>query len=291
MKFYVTAAFNDPTHLPALARAAEEAGFGGVVVSDHVIYPGKLETRYPYTESGMPRWQADTPWPDPLVAVGAMAAVTERLRFLVSIYVLGLRHPVLAAKAITTAAVMSGNRLTLGIGAGWMREEFDLIGVPFEGRGRRLVEQVEILRTLCRGGMVEHHGEHYDFGPVQMSPVPSAPIPLYGGGLSDVALRRAATIFDGWASDMQNPAMMAEVAAKLRAYRDDSPRAGLPFGMCVAPSRGYTLDGFRSFADCGVTELLVVPWAFYGANPDSCQEKCDGIRRFGDEVIARFEAQ
>jgi probable F420-dependent oxidoreductase len=290
VKFYVAVAYNDPTHLTAIARAAEEAGFGGVVLSDHVVYPGHLATPYPYTENGQPRWRAETPWPDPFVAVGAMAAVTARLRFLVSVFVLPLRHPVLAAKTIATAAVMSGGRLTLGVGAGWMREEFELVGQPFAGRGRRLTEQVEVMRTLWRGGMVEHHGEHYDFGPLQMSPVPPEPIPIYGGGASEAALRRVAAHFDGWASEIQSFDEVEEIRRRLQAYRSQTERAGQPIGLCVALRHGFDLDGYRRAAALGISELITVPWLFYAADPSSCMEKCDGIRRFGDEVIARLEA-
>jgi len=288
VKFYIAVAYNDPTHLTRIARSAEEAGFGGIVVSDHIVYPGKLETPYPYTADGRPRWEPDTPWPDPFVAVGAMAAVTQRLRFLVSVFVLPLRHPVMAAKTIATAAVLSEGRLTVGLGAGWMREEFELLGQPFAGRGRRLAEALEVMRALWRGGMAEHHGEFYDFGPVQMSPVPREPVPIYGGGVSDAALRRAASLCDGWASEIQTRAELETIAAKLRSFRAGSERAGQPFGMCVAVKDAFGLDGYRAMAAAGVSELITVPWFFYGADPDSCQEKCDGIRRFGEEVIAKI---
>ncbi len=288
MEFYIAVAYNDPRHLNEIARTAEDCGFGGIVVSDHVVYPGRLETPYPYTRDGQPRWEADTPWPDPFVAVGSMAAVTETLRFVTSVFVLPLRHPVLAAKTIATTSILSRDRLTVGIGAGWMREEFDLLGVPFVGRGRRMAESLEVMRTLWRGGMVEHHGEHFDFGPVQMSPVPDRPVPIYGGGLSDIALRRAATLCDGWASEIQTIDEVREISSRLERLRSDSERAGEPFGMCCALKDAYDRDGFRRAMDLGVTELITVPWLFYGADPKSCREKCDGIRRFGDEVIARL---
>lgn len=287
MEFYIAVAYNDPTHLTEIARTAEAAGFGGIVISDHLVYPQDLKTPYPYTQSGKPRWSSDTPWPDPFVAVAAMAAVTKRLRFITSIFVLPLRHPVLAAKTIATASVMSQGRLTLGVGAGWMREEFDLLGQPFAGRGRRLDESLEVMRTLWRGGMVEHHGEFFDFDPMQMSPVPPAPIPIYAGGVSNAALRRAATLCDGWASEIQTTSEIEEISERLRILRAGSERAGEPFGMCVASRDAHDLAGYLRMEELGVTELITVPWLFYGADEDSCREKCDGIRRFGDEIIAR----
>ena len=144
------------------------------------------------------------------------------------------------------------------------------------------------MRTLWRGGMVEHHGEHYDFGPVQMSPAPTAPIPLYGGGVSPAALRRAATRLDGWASELQTEAELREIAATLRRHRAASERSNEPFGLCVALRDVVDRSGYQRMSEFGVTELITVPWLFYGADPDSCQQKCDGIRRFGDEVIAKM---
>jgi len=250
--FCIAVAYNDPTHLTEIARVAEQAGFGAVVISDHLVYPQRLDTPYPYTADGAPRWQADTPWPDPFVAIGAMSAVTERLRFIVSVLVLPLRHPVMAAKSIATAAVLSGDRLTVGVGAGWMREEFDLLGQPFEGRGQRLDEAIEVMRTLWRGGMVEHHGAHYDFGPVQMSPVPRRPVPLYGGGVSEPALRRAATLCDGWASEVQTTREVEEIVQKLRGDIAPAPSGpSSPSGSaarCATPTTSMPTAGWPTSA-------------------------------------------
>ena len=288
MDFLIAVAYSEPEHLCEIARAAEAAGFGGIVVSDHVIQPGRLETPYPYTEDGKPRWPPGTPWPDPLVAVGAMGAVTERLRFMTSVLVLPLRHPVLAAKSVATAAVLSGGRLTLGVGAGWMREEFAALGQSFETRGRRMAEAIEILRALLAGGLVEHHGEFYDFDPIEMHPVPKTKVPIYGGGISDAALRRAATLCDGWASEIQTRKELDVILGRLRGYRESSSRAGEPFGICAALRDVIDLDGYRAMEERGVTELITVPWLFYGDQAQSCQAKCDGIRRFGDEVLGQL---
>ena len=288
MEFYIAVAYNDPHHLCDIARTADDAGFGGLIVSDHIVYPGELKTKYPYTSDGRPRWEVDTPWPDPMIAVGAMSAVTTRLRFLCSIYLLGLRHPVLAAKSISTAAYMSNNRLTLGVGAGWMKEEFDLMDQPFETRGKRLNESIEVLRTLLAGGMVEHHGDFYDFDPIEMSPVPTQKVPIYGGGTSEAALRRAATLCDGWASEIQTTAELDKIVEDLRRFRDDSPLAGEPLGICAALRDVFDLDGYRAMRDRGVTELIAVPWLFYGDASQSVDQKCDGIRRFADEVLSKL---
>jgi len=213
VKFVTSMAFSDPSQLGALARGAEQAGFACLTLSDHVVHPAHIETPYPYTPDGQPRWEPFTDWPDPWIAIATMAAVTERIRFFTSVYVLPMRNPFLVAKTVGTAAVMSGNRVSLGIGAGWMRDEFDLMQQPFDGRGRRMDEMLEVLQRLWSGGMVEYHGEFYDFAPLEMSPVPSAPIPIYVGGVSKPARRRSRSL-----------RVAARLPAPTAGYRISTPR-------------------------------------------------------------------
>jgi probable F420-dependent oxidoreductase len=290
MLFAVALAYNEPEELPALARAAEEAGFGSVILSDHLVYPETLATPYPYTRSALPPWQPDTPWPDPFVAAASLAAVTTRLRFIVSVFVLPMRDPALAAKTVMTTAVMTGGRLELGVGVGWMREEFDLVDIPFATRGRRLDEAMEVLRKFEAGGVVEHRGEFFDIPPLRMEPVPKAPIPIYGGGVSPRALRRAATRCDGWAGMIQRRAELPGLLGELRRLRADSPRAEDPFSITTATRDAIDEAGYREMESLGITNLITAPWVFYGVDTrtGTCQEKCDGIRRFGEEVLAKL---
>ena len=288
MRFVVSLAFNDPSHLVPLARAAEAAGFDSLALSDHVVHPREIRTPYPYTEDGSPRWPPFTAWPDPWVTIGHLAAVTERLRFLTSVYVLAMRNPFQVAKTVGTAAVLSRNRVALGVGAGWMRDEFELMQQPFEGRGARLDEMLEVLAGLWAGGWVEHHGEHYRFDALEMSPVPSEKIPIYVGGFSAPALRRAATRADGWISDLHTTAVLADLIPKVRALRADSPRAGDPFDVLVSCVDAYDLGGYRRLEDLGVTHVMTMPWIFYGASQESLEQKLAGIARFGDEVLAKL---
>ena len=180
-----------------IAKACEAAGFDGVALSDHVFHPETLESKYPYTDDGTPMFSPDEEWPDVWVSVGGMAAATTTLRFITNVYILPLRNPFVVAKAVGTAAYLSGDRVELGVGAGWMREEFDQMEQPFRARGKRLDESIEVIRKLWSGGMVEHHGDHYDFAPLSMNPTPERQVPFLIGGHSDIALRRAARN-DGW---------------------------------------------------------------------------------------------
>lgn len=288
MEFGISVAFSDPAHLGAMARAAEEAGFTRVALSDHVVHPRYIRTPYPYTADGKPRWEPFTEWLDPWVAIASMAAVTERMKFFTSVYVLPMRNPFLVAKTVGSAAVLSGGRVELGVGAGWMEDEFELMEQRFSGRGRRMDEMIDVLRLLWSGGWVKHHGEHYDFDALEMSPVPEAPVPIYVGGFSPPALRRAATRADGWISDLHTTAELAELIAHVKRLRAGAGRAEDAFEILVTCSDAFDLDGYRRLADLGATHLTTMPWLFYGADPGSLDQKIEGIARFGEDVIARM---
>jgi len=266
-----------------LAVCAEERGFYSLYLPEHTHIPTSRLTPWP-GGAELPRdyWHTH----DPFVALSAMAAVTERINFITSIFVLTLRHPVMAAKTIATTSVLSGGRLKLGVGAGWMREEFDLLGQPFERRGRRLSESIDVMRKLWRGGMVEHHGEFYDFDELQMSPAPTARIPLIGGGLSKPALRRVGRLLDGWISDIHTADELAEIIARIRAFRAEYGRADEPLDIIAACSDASGVDGYRRLEELGVTHIQTMPWMFYGGGDSaSLREKVEGLKRFASDVI------
>jgi len=287
VKFVVSAAFNDPDHLLELAACAEECGFEAMAFPDHVVHPEKLDTPYPYTADGSRRWSAFTPWVDPWVAIGACAAVTTRLRFTNNVFVLAMRNPFLAAKAIATAAVLSRGRVTLTLGVGWSNIEYSLLGQDFHTRGRRTDEMIDVLRKLWTGQMVSHSGSHYRFDALESNPVPPERIPIWVGGISDAALRRAARN-DGWLSDLQSSAEIATCIEKVRRFRSEQGRAGVPFDVMASASDVFTLDGYRRLADTGVTHVLTLPWIFTHGDTVVLREKRDGMRRFADDVIAKL---
>ena len=287
MRFVSSVAFGEPHHLCELARTADVCGWDGIVISDHVVHPHRIDSPYPYTEDAAPRWEAPAPWPDPFVSIGAMAAVTKRLRFYTGIYVLPMRNPFLAGKEIATAAYLSGGRVTVGIGVGWMGEEFELLGQSFRRRGARADEMIEVMRKLWAGGMVEHHGEFYDFAPLQMSPAVPHPIPLLAGGLSEPALRRAARL-DGWISDIHTTEELAEIVRKLRANRAELGRTDEPLTVVAACKDAFDVDAYRRLEEIGVTHLQTMPWVFYGLSGDSLEDKQEGLRRFADDVISKM---
>lgn len=287
MRFSIATAYLAPEELVPIARAADEAGYYAVALADHVVNLETLRTPYPYTSDGNRRWEPFTPWVDPLVAIGALAAVTERLRFFTNIYVLPMRDPFTVAKAVATASALSGGRVGLGIGMGWCEEEFELLGEPFRRRGARADEMLDLLRSLWSGEWVEHHGEFYDVPRLEMTPAPVGSVPIYVGGMSDAALRRAARN-DGWISDLITTAEAADAWATIRAERERLGRADEEFSMFVSLRDALTVDQFRAAEEAGVTDNLTMPWAFYGGFDLPLEQKIDGIFRFADDIASKL---
>lgn len=287
MKFVVSGAFQPPAHLVPLGIASEEAGFEAISFSDHVVYPERLDTPYPYTEDGVRRYDEMTEFPDAWVVAGALAAVTTRLRITTNVFVLPMRNPFLAAKTIATAAALSNNRVTLTIGVGWSGVEFELVEQPFRRRGARADEMLDVMRMLWSGEMIEYRGEFYRFDKLKMTPpIPTAPIPVWVGGISDLALKRAARN-DGWLSDLQTTDEILECIDKVRSYREELGRSG-PFDVMASASDAASIDGYRRLGDGGTTHILTMPWVFYHGMTDELDKKVDGIRRFGEDVIAKM---
>lgn len=285
MRFSIATAFLPPEELVPIAKAADDAGYHAMALSDHIVNLETLTTPYPYTEDGGRRWEPFTPWVDPMVAIGALGAVTENLRFFTNVYVLPMRNPLAVAKSVATASIFTGGRLSLGVGMGWCEEEFDLVGEAFRKRGKRADEMLEVLDKLWRGGWVEHRGEFYDLPRMEMSPTPEA-IPILVGGLSDAALRRAAR-HDGWISDLMSTDGAAEARATIDRHREDLGRSG-DFSMVVSLDDAVTVDQFRRAEEVGVTDLLTMPWVYYGGFDQSLDQKIAGTKRFADEVLSSF---
>jgi len=202
------------------------------------------------------------------------------------VYILPLHHPLEVAKAVGTAAVFSRNRVILGAGAGWMREEFDALGVNFATRGKRFDESIEVLRRLWTGAMVDFHGEIFDFERLQMSPAPTRPVPIFVGGASPRALRRAALLGDGWLGAGNTPEQAADILRSLARLRSQAGRSGEPFEaiapLLVPPER----DTLKRLADLGATGAVHYPFRYSARPGASLQEKLDVMKRYGDEVIA-----
>ena len=190
MKFVVSGAFLSPERLIEVANVADECGYEAISLPDHVVYPETLDTPYPYTDDGMRRYDERSDFPDPWITVAALAAVTKRIRFTNNAFVVPLRNPFLLAKQIATAARYAPGRITLTMGVGWSKVEFELAGQSFEGRGARADEMIELMRRLWRGEQVEGEGRFYRYPRLRMTPpFPATEIPIWSGGISEVALK------------------------------------------------------------------------------------------------------
>lgn len=290
MEFWHTTAWIPPAVLTTLARTCDETGFGGVLLSDHLLFPAELRSAYPYQEDGQPGWRPETPWIDPWVAMGAMAAVTERVRFSQNIYIFPLRHPVEVAKLAASASAMADGRVSLGLGVGWMAEEFEILGEEFRTRGARTDEGIEICRKLWSGEAVSHEGRHYSFPTVTMSPPPTGGhVPIWIGGHSEPALARAARN-DGWIGNAypldEAEAVLDRLEAALQA---NGRRLGDGFEV-VMGIYSMDLDDFHRFADRGVTGFIAAPAMMPGDSDGtaaaSIADRVAAIERFAETVIA-----
>jgi probable F420-dependent oxidoreductase len=288
MKFSVALPMLPPSHFVPLARAAEGAGYDGIAVPESVFFPEEVSAGYPYTADGGRFWAPETPFLDPFVAIPAMAAVTERINFYTNVLKLGIRDPLLVAKTVSSAAAMADGRIGLGVGLSWIPEEFEWLGKEMKTRGARTNEAIEIIRLVCSGEWVEFHGKHYDFGRLMVRPVPTRPVPIYVGGLSEPGLKRAARLADGWISVANTTAEIAEVAPRLEALRAEYGRSDVPFEIKALCTDVFDLDGFRRMEDLGVTDAMVCPWYFRPGDVDALDHQVDAVAWFGEEVVARF---
>jgi probable F420-dependent oxidoreductase len=226
VKFWIAFSFIDPTHLVPLARRAEELGFEGVFLADHLVVPDRITSKYPYADDGIAPFPKAAPFPDPFSVISALATATTRLRFSIAVYILPLHDPFYVAKACATAAILSQGRTTIGVGAGWLREEFELRGLDFDTRGARMNEMIEVIRKLWSGGMVEHQGRFFSFPRLCQMPAPPSPVPILVGGSSPNALRRAGRLGDGWIGSGNTPDEAEVILRTLAKHRSEAGRSG-----------------------------------------------------------------
>jgi probable F420-dependent oxidoreductase len=257
--------------IPTMATRLEEAGFSSLWVSDHIVFPETTDSAYPFAADRRPTWSFEIPYFDALVSLALIAAVTEKVTIGTSVLVLPLRHPVAFAKQAASIDVASGGRLRVGVGAGWLREEFDALNVPFEDRGGRLVEWLEIARDCWTGRPRAHASDRYTLPPgVLCLPKPVREIPLLMGGHSPAALRRAGRHTGGWLAQQSLDGLdPAELRAGAAAMREAAAAAGRDADACELVLRLVDSGGradevaaaIPGLADAGVDEIIVnVDW-------------------------------
>jgi probable F420-dependent oxidoreductase len=281
LRFSLTAFGFHPHEYVPLAQAGEREGFEAIWLGDHLISPVGYASDYPYSPTGGPGHAVDTPMLDVWVNAAHLAAHTTTLKIGSGVLVLPLRSPFVTARAVASAQLLSGGRILLGVGTGWLREEFDAVGEDFDGRGRRTDEAIGILRSLWSGEVVEHDGESFSFGPVQFVPAVEPP-PVVVGGTSKPALRRAARLGDGW----YGPSVPLEqsVAARdaIAKHRAELGRDG-EFAYWARAPLPLERDEVLRFREAGFDRVAITGASLTGRDAPT-QAKLDALARAAETL-------
>jgi probable F420-dependent oxidoreductase len=289
MRFTYAEAMTRAAHYVPLARAAEAAGYTSMTVADSLIYPQDSDSTYPYTDSGDREFLQGKEFIETFILCAQLFAVTTTLRLTPFVLKLPVRPPVLVAKQASSLAVLSGNRLGLGVGLSPWPEDFAALGVPWQARGRRMDECMDILRGLTGGGFFGYTGEFYSFEPLQQCPAPSERIPLLVGGHSDAALRRAVRKGDGWMHAGGDAAELDRLLTRLDEIRRAEGDTRDDFEIHVISLDAYTVDGVKRLADRGVTDCIVGFRDPYINGPDTepLEAKVKHLEWYAENIIAK----
>jgi len=279
-----------PTRYPVLATKADQVGFESCWQPEHLVFPVNIPPTYPYSADGVPPVNPSTQLYDPWVTLSFVAAATQNLNLGTNVYILPLRNPFVTARAVGTLDMLSSGRVILGCGIGWLREEFEVVGEQWANRAGRANEIVEIIRKLWTEETVEFHGKYYDFGPVKFEPKPTRKPhpPIQFGGTTPPALRRAATLGDGWIGVRHAPDELRKIVATLDQHRKEAGREKLPFEVTVGTPGRPTVDDIKRLQEAGATRVTVVPWQMPPQGTRLTREMAlAGIEDFGEKVLSR----
>ena len=263
------------------AKLAEDVGFESVWTFEHVMVPLDYDSKYPYNATGKMGAPPETNFIDPLIALTAVAASTSKIRLGTGVNILSQTNPLLMAKQVASIDFISNGRMMLGVGIGWLREEFDAMGVPFERRGARFDDYVQAMRKVWSGETVEHESEFLSWHGFKSYPVPvQKPLPVIMGGDKGKIYERIAKYGDGWYIPGAAP---DEIAAKLAELRRVCEQVGRDFSeieiSCMWPGVGG-IESVKALEAAGV-HRAVVPAMVFGQDPVAA------MRRLSDEVISK----
>lgn len=257
MRFSYQIGMCEPSHYLPLARAAEQAGFHGIAIPDSICYPQEASSKYPYNKDGSREFLESVPFVESLIAVAAMVAVTESIRFATFVYKLAVRQAPVVAKQVQGIQVLSGNRFDFGIGISPWEEDFAVCAVPWEKRGKRFDEQIEILRGLESGNYFGYAGELHQMPANKMNPVPSKPTPLLIGGHTEPALKRAAKVGDGWMCAGANIQELEAYIGRLSRLREEYGTHERAFRIFTTGQNAFTGEGIEKLQSIGVTDVII----------------------------------
>ena len=287
MRFTYAEAMTRAEYYAPLAQAAERAGYTSMTVADSLIYPRESDSRYPYTDTGDREFLEDKEFIETMTLCSWLAAKTSTLRFTPFVLKLPVRPPVLVAKQASSVAFLSGNRLGLGVGLSPWPEDFDVLGVPWAKRGKRMDECMDILRGLTSGEFFGFEGEFFSFPEIKQTPAPTEPIPLLVGGHSDAALRRAVLKGDGWMHAGGDGEELDRLLTRLAEIRAEEGDTRDDFEVHVISYDAYTREGIEKLEEKGVTDCIVgfrVPY-IKGPDTEPLEDKIAHLERYAESII------
>ncbi len=292
MKFAYHATMCPPDQYLPLALAVEEAGFDTFTFPDSICYPKEGSDVYPYNDDGTRDFLDGVPFLEPFVAIPYLAARTEKLRFTTSVIKLAVRQPAVVAKQLSTLGVMIGDRFGFGVGISPWPEDFEACQIPWEKRGKRMDEMMEIVNGLMSGEYFGYEGEIFKMAPIKLCPVPEHKIPLLVGGHAKPALRRAARLGDGWISAGSTVDELRDMIGQIEDFRREYGRESAPFEYHVMTEAAYSPEGLAQLEAIGVTEVIVAFRNPYDGEPDTqtVEEKLGMINWYADNVIKPYRA-
>ena len=286
MRFSYQVGMSDADHYLPLVKAAEEAGYDGITIPDSICYPQEASSKYPYNADGSREFLESVPFLESLIAVAAMAAVTERVRFATFVYKLAVRPIAPVAKQVQSIQQLSGNRFDFGIGISPWEEDFAICDVPWEKRGKRFDEQIDIFRGLETGEFFGYEGELIKMPANKMCPVPTERTPLLIGGHADAALKRAARTGDGWMCAGADMEQLGNYIRRLNELRDEYGTADRPFKVFTTGQNAFTKEGIEELEAIGVTDVVIAFRNVYEMEPDKpLDEKIAMLQWYANEFI------
>ncbi len=280
LMFINSGPFSDHELLAHLAQTAEQCGFESLWTVEHVVIPKDYQSPYPYSKTGKIPGGEDVAIPDPLLPLSFVAAITKTIRLATGVVILPQRHPLYLAKEIATLDLLSGGRVILGVGSGWLKEEFDALGLDFKTRGPRTNEAIQAMRACWREDPSNFHGKHFDFGPLRSFPKPpGGTVPIHIGGHSQAAAKRAGRLGDGFFPAIGEIPKLQELFATMRETAQQAGRDAAQIELsCMGRAAA---DSVKALAEIGISRVVVAPPAF------DKEGLSRGLEKIGNEVIAR----
>jgi len=286
MRFSYQVGMSEADHYLPLAQAAEAAGYDGITIPDSICYPQECSSKYPYNSDGSREFLESVPFLESLIAVAAMAAVTEHIRFATFVYKLAVRQAPVVAKQVQSIQQLSNNRFDFGVGISPWEEDFEVCGVPWAKRGKRFDEQIDILRGLETGEFFGYDGDMHQMPANKMCPVPTRSTELLIGGHAEPALKRAARVGDGWMCAGADMEQLGSYIRRITELREEYGTADKPFRVFTTGQNAFTKEGIEELESIGVTDVIIAFRNVYEMEPDhTMEQKLQMMNWYANEFI------